>query len=83
MVHVIIMVNIIAAVSTIYLTNDYSYNTSLQLMYRVFANYIIHTLALGLSRPSTTLNKYLPSSNFMGKENHIVVWVNGIIISIG
>lgn len=52
-------------------------------MYKNFITTLILTLLFGLSRPAKKLTKYLPSSNFMGLENHLIFWITCILITIG
>lgn len=66
MVEYFCIVNFMAVVTTIILTVDAAYTTSMQLIYRNFVTTILMTLFMALSRPVKTLTKYLPSSNFMG-----------------
>jgi hypothetical protein len=41
------------------------------------------TLFFALSRPVKQLSKFLPNSNFMGVENHLVFWSSCLILSAG
>jgi len=41
------------------------------------------TLFYGLSRSATKLSPFMPASNFMGLENHLVFWGNAAILTGG
>lgn len=75
------IVNFLSITSTIILTSDVSYATSMQLIYKNFLTTILLTLFFALSRPEKQLSKYLPNSNFMGLENHLVFWISCAILT--
>jgi hypothetical protein len=60
------LINIVNTVTTLILSTDASYNTSMQLIYKNFVTSIPLTIFYGLCRPEKKLSKYMPSSNFMG-----------------
>lgn len=77
------LVNLVNTVNTLILSNDASYNPSMQQTYINFITVIPLTIFYGLCRPEKKLSKYMPASNFMGLENHLVIWILGAILAIG
>ena len=69
--------------SIIILTTDVTFATSMQSIYKNFITTLFMTLFFALSRPAKVLSRYLPNSNFMGKENHLVFWLSSIIFAAG
>lgn len=55
----------ISIVNTVILTEDCTYFTSFELMYKNFLNTLWMTVALCLSHPAKKLNKLIPNSNFL------------------
>lgn len=62
----VILINLINTVTTLIMSNDVSYSTSMQLIYKNYVTSIPLTIIYGLCRPLKKLSKYLPNSNFMG-----------------
>jgi hypothetical protein len=62
-----LIINFLSIVSTIILTSDASSDTSLEIIYKNFLVNIPITVSFSFSSPSTTLTKFLPNSNFMGR----------------
>lgn len=83
MVQYFLPIQFMSIVLTLILTNDSSYFTSMQQIYKSFAHSLLLTLFMGLSRPSKELIKHMPNSNFMGLENNLIFWGNIIIFTLG
>lgn len=47
------------------MTSDYSYFTSIELIYKNFFNTLLITLLFGRSKPVKKLTKKTPNSNFL------------------
>ena len=73
----------LSIVNTLILTEDCSYFTSLQLLYKNFVNTLLITLFFGMSRPAKKLAKATPSSNYLDLQNHLIFWGNLLICSLG
>lgn len=73
----------LSIVLTLIMTSDYSYFTSIELIYKNFLNTLLITLLFGRSKPAEKLTKKTPNSNFLDLENHLVFWGNTIICSLG
>lgn len=73
----------LSIVNTVILTEDCSYFTTYQLLYKNFVNTLLITLFFGTCRPLTKLKKFIPNSNFLDLENHLVFWGNLIITTLG
>lgn len=73
----------LSIVNTVILTEDCAYFTTYQLLYKNFVNTLWITLFLGTCKPFTQLKKFIPNSNFLDLENHIVFWGNTIFTTLG
>ncbi len=78
-----LIISFLTITSTLALTYDSSYHTSMQLMYLNFLIISPITVLFAFSKPNKTLNKELPNSNFMGLENHLVFWLNCMVSTFG
>ena len=55
----------LSIVLTLIMTSDYSYFTSIELIYKNFFNTLLLTLLYGRSKPADKLTKKTPNSNFL------------------
>lgn len=76
-----LIVNFISITTTLLLTADVTYMTSMHLIYKNFVTTLLMTLFYALSRPAKSLSKFLPNSNFLGVESHLVYWSSCLILS--
>ena len=75
----IYLVNVCMAV----MLNDSAFFGDLQITYRIFGLVVLMTIFVSLSGPADRLSRYMPASNFMGLEHHLVFWGSTVIMTIG
>jgi hypothetical protein len=72
-----LIISFVTITTTVILTFDSSYQTSMELIASPF------TMLFALSKSIKSCNKHMPDSNFMGLQHHLVFWVNCTILTLG
>ena len=73
----------LSIVNTVILTEDCSYFTSIQLIYKNFINTLLITFCFSMCNPFKKLIKAIPNSNYLDLENHLIFWGHLVICSLG
>jgi magnesium-transporting ATPase (P-type) len=59
-----------------------SFFSSTQLVFDNFTKFLIFPILLALSRPAASQTPHKPASNFLNRQNQLIVWGNIIISSL-
>lgn len=76
-----LIISFLTITSTLILTFDASYHTSIQLIYLNFFIISPVTMLFAFSKSQSKLTAFQPDTNFMGRKQHLVFWLNTILLT--
>lgn len=76
-----LIISFLTITSTLILTFDASYHTSIQLIYLNFFIISPITMLFAFSKSQRKLSPLQPDTNFMGRSHHLVFWLNTLLLT--